>query len=111
MRLCHTAKTELAKLFEKKDCGNDGDTKHAWDLAVSRLACGIVCISWSAIFVRWTDMPGAGFGVLPLANSHGGDAAHAVFRPQSARRVKTLLIIAAGGIFFALDLAFYNTSF
>jgi len=37
---------------------NDGDTKHAWDLAVSRLAAGIVCIFMVSDFVRWTDMPG-----------------------------------------------------
>jgi drug/metabolite transporter (DMT)-like permease len=75
------------------------------------LAAGVVCIGWSAIFVRWTDMPGpasAFYRVLIPA---------IVLLPtwlldRRARRVglRTLVIIAAGGFFFALDLALYNTS-
>lgn len=75
------------------------------------LAAGILCISWSAIFVRWTDMPGPASAfyrmLIPAAVllptwffERGG-------KPIGAR---TMLIIALGGLFFALDLALYNTS-
>jgi drug/metabolite transporter (DMT)-like permease len=75
------------------------------------LTTGILCIAWSAIFVRWTDMPGA------------ASAFYRVFIPaivllptwlfdRGAPRVSlgTLAMITAGGLFFALDLAFYNTA-
>jgi drug/metabolite transporter (DMT)-like permease len=75
------------------------------------LTTGILCIAWSAIFVRWTDMPGAAsafYRVLIPA---------IVLLPtwlfdRGAPRVSlgTLAMITAGGLFFALDLAFYNTA-
>ncbi|HMI54443.1 MAG TPA: DMT family transporter [Candidatus Saccharimonadales bacterium] len=75
------------------------------------LLAGILCVSWSAIFVRWTDMPGAASAfyrmlipallLLPtwLMDRH-------------APRVsgKTLAVIAVGGLFFSLDLGFYNSA-
>lgn len=76
------------------------------------LIAGIACIAWSAIFVRWTDVPGPASAfyrmlvpaviLLPTAFFEGGGA-----RPLSGRMV---WIIALGGVFFALDLALYNTS-
>jgi drug/metabolite transporter (DMT)-like permease len=75
------------------------------------LVAGILCIGWSAIFVRWTDMPGAAsafYRVLIPA---------VVLLPtwwfdRGAARVSaaTLAVIATGGLFFALDLALYNTA-
>lgn len=85
-------------------------TAHLWP-AYFALIAGIVCIAWSAIFVRWTDIPGPASAfyrmlipavvLLPTA-----------FFDRDRRRVsgRTLSIIAAGGLFFALDLALYNTS-
>jgi drug/metabolite transporter (DMT)-like permease len=82
---------------------------HPWPYLA--LAAGILCIGWSAIFVRWTDMPGAASAfyrvlipavlLLPTALFDGRD-------PRVSGR--TLGIIAAGGLFFALDLALYNTA-
>ena len=70
------------------------------------LAAGIVCIGWSAIFVRWTDMPG------PASAFYRMLIPAVVLLPtwlldRGAPRVswRTLAIIAAGGLFFALDLA------
>lgn len=75
------------------------------------LMAGIVCVAWSAIFVRWTDIPGPASAfyrmlipalvLLPTA-----------FFGRDRRRVRgrMLWIIAAGGLFFALDLALYNTA-
>jgi drug/metabolite transporter (DMT)-like permease len=75
------------------------------------LVAGVLCIAWSAIFVRWTDMPG------PASAFYRMLIPAVVLLPtwffdRSAPRVnsKTLAIIALGGVFFALDLALYNTS-
>jgi len=75
------------------------------------LAAGILCISWSAIFVRWTDIPGAASAfyrmlvpALVLLPTHFFD------RSRPHVDAKRLGIIAFGGLFFALDLALYNTS-
>jgi drug/metabolite transporter (DMT)-like permease len=75
------------------------------------LAAGIVCISWSAIFVRWTDIPGPASAfyrmLIPavvLLPTFLFDRGHTRLNGQM------LWIIALGGLFFALDLAFYNTS-
>jgi len=71
----------------------------------------ILCISWSAIFVRWTSVPG------PASAFYRCLIPAIVLLPTwllPGRRkklsVRTYAIIAIGGFFFALDLAFYNTS-
>jgi drug/metabolite transporter (DMT)-like permease len=75
------------------------------------LAAGIVCIAWSAIFVRWTDIPGPASAfyrmllpALVLLPTHFLDS------QRSSLDRGTLWMIALGGLFFALDLALYNTS-
>ena len=75
------------------------------------LAAGVVCIGWSAIFVRWTDIPG------PASAFYRMLIPAVVLLPtwlwdRRAPRVslRTLAIIALGGLFFALDLALYNTA-
>lgn len=75
------------------------------------LAAGVLCIAWSAIFVRWTDIPGPASAfyrmLIPAVL-----LVPTWFIGGKAPRVspKTLMVIAVGGIFFALDLAFFNTS-
>ncbi len=80
-------------------------------LAYLTLVGGILCIGWSAIFVRWTDIPGPASAfyrllipALVLAPTWLWD------RKKPAVNGQTLAIICGGGAFFALDLAFYNTS-
>src|ERR1700690_124135 len=75
------------------------------------LIAGIVCIAWSAIFVRWTDIPGPASAfyrmlipALALLPTFFFDGERAPVSPR------TLWIIGLGGFFFALDLALYNTS-
>jgi drug/metabolite transporter (DMT)-like permease len=75
------------------------------------LAAGVICISWSAIFVRWTDIPGPASAfyrllipALVLLPTFFFD------RGQPRLSGRNLGIIALGGLFFALDLALYNTS-
>jgi drug/metabolite transporter (DMT)-like permease len=75
------------------------------------LVAGVVCIAWSALFVRWTDIPGSASAfyrmlipalvLLPT---------HLVDRGRPGVSWRTMGIIAFGGLFFALDLALYNTS-
>ncbi len=81
----------------------------AWSYAA--LLVAILCIAWSAIFVRWTSVPG------PVSAFYRCLIPAIVLLPTwllPGRRkklsIRTYAIIAIGGFFFALDLAFYNTS-
>jgi drug/metabolite transporter (DMT)-like permease len=80
--------------------------------ALCALAGSVIAISWSAIFVRWTTMPGVSsafyrtliaapvlWAVLPLQRASG-------------RRISrvTFWIAVAGGVFFAGDVGFWNTA-
>jgi drug/metabolite transporter (DMT)-like permease len=81
------------------------------------LATGIACIGWSAIFVRWTEMPGPASAfyrmlipavvLAPTWFFRGIVAGGPGGKPVSRR---DFAIITLGGLFFALDLAFFNTS-
>jgi drug/metabolite transporter (DMT)-like permease len=75
------------------------------------LVAGIVCIAWSAIFVRWTDIPGpASAFYRMLISAVVLLPTFATDRKRERLSGRTLGIIALGGLFFALDLALYNTS-
>lgn len=96
----------------QKAITNVADVPHTSRLAAyAALIAGIACVAWSAIFVRWTDIPGPASAfyrmLLPaliLLPTFFFD------RKQERTSGRTLGIIAIGGLFFALDLAFYNTS-
>ncbi|GGH16894.1 hypothetical protein GCM10011586_39050 [Silvibacterium dinghuense] len=76
------------------------------------LAVGVVAISWSAVFVRFTHMPGissafyrvffAALFLWPVLLRH----------PEQLRRVDgpVLRMAALGGLFFAGDVGLYNTA-
>ncbi len=75
------------------------------------MLAGILCIAWSAIFVRWTDMPGPASAFYRLLIPAIVLVPTWFFdRDKTRMDAKSLAIIAVGGLFFALDLAFYNTS-
>jgi drug/metabolite transporter (DMT)-like permease len=80
-------------------------------LAYLALAAAILCIGWSAIFVRWTDIPGSVSAfyrmLIPAVILLPTFFIRKNTRPLSRR---SLGIIALGGIFFAGDLALYNSS-
>jgi len=75
------------------------------------LVAGIVCIAWSAIFVRWTDIPGpASAFYRMLIPAMVLLPTFATDRKRERVTCRTWLIIGLGGLFFALDLALYNTA-
>jgi drug/metabolite transporter (DMT)-like permease len=75
------------------------------------LVAGIVCIAWSAIFVRWTDIPGPASAFYRMLIPAVVLLPTFLFNRGGARVNRQMLgIIALGGLFFALDLALYNTS-
>jgi drug/metabolite transporter (DMT)-like permease len=75
------------------------------------LTAGILCISWSAIFVRWTDIPGPASAFYRLLIPSIVLLPTFFFDREKPRlSLRTLGIISLGGLFFALDLAFYNIS-
>ncbi len=80
-------------------------------LAYLALAAAILCIGWSAIFVRWTDVPGSVSAfyrmLIPAAILVPTYFSREKVKPLGRRSVG---IIALGGIFFAGDLALYNSS-
>jgi len=80
-------------------------------LSYLALTAGILCISWSAIFVRWTDIPGPASAFYRLLIPSVVLLPTFVFDREKPRlSLRTLGIISLGGLFFALDLGFYNTS-
>lgn len=76
------------------------------------LGIGVIGIGWSAIFVRWTGIPGSSSAFYRMA------LAQLVFLPwslASGTRIGMLKPRAIGaavlaGVFFAADLAFFNTA-
>lgn len=79
-------------------------------LAYVALSIGVVCIGFSAIFVKIAGAPGvvsafyraliAGIVIVPWG----------ILRRAKRPSPKETILIVAGGIFFALDLALWNTS-
>jgi len=75
------------------------------------LTAGILCIAWSAIFVRWTDMPGPASAFYRLLiPAMVLLPTWAIRRSRQKIAARSYGIIASGALFFALDLGFYNTS-
>ena len=76
--------------------------------ASGALAIAVFGIAWSAIFVRWAGVPGvvsalyrvaiAGLVLIPARLARGGRGS-----PRACA------VACAGGLFFALDLAFWNS--
>jgi len=86
--------------------------------AYAALLVAIAGITWSAIFVRWAGVPGAasafyrvliaGAVLIPWSLTRAAFAkASAPKRPLSSRAA---WLAVAGGVFFALDLALWNTA-
>ena len=80
------------------------------------LALGVFAIGWSAIFVRWSNVPGwtSAFWRMAIAQlvfvpwALGARMRNRAATPPLARDAVNAAIIA--GVFFAADLAFFNTA-
>lgn len=85
-----------------------GPTSHQKSATLA-LAAGVVAIGWSAIFVRWTHMPGiasAFYRVLFAALALWPFLLTRRERAQLTRPVVVTTLL--GGIFFAGDIGLYN---
>jgi drug/metabolite transporter (DMT)-like permease len=74
---------------------------------------GIVCIAFSAIFVRWAEVSGtvsALYRVLVAVVVLGVPFARTVRAGRVPLDRRTLFLAVGAGVFFALDLALWNTS-
>lgn len=87
-------------------------------LAYGALFVAIAGIAWSAIFIRWSAVPGpssafyrvfiASLVLVPLRL--GTSLANARRGGMVKARPRAMLLALAGGVFFGLDLALYNTA-
>ncbi len=77
------------------------------------LAVGILCISFSAIFVKWAAVPGTVSALYRVAVATvvlAPPFARQVARGKVTRRPGIWLLAIVAGIFFTLDLAVWNSS-
>ena len=79
--------------------------------AYAALAAAVLGMSWSAVFVRWAGIPG------PASAFYRVLIASAILVPLWAARGRTrptdrraMLLALAGGVFFAIDIALFNTA-
>jgi drug/metabolite transporter (DMT)-like permease len=82
--------------------------------AYAVLALGVFAIGWSALFVRWSEVPGwtSAFWRMALAQLVFVPWALASRRTRSAHRPSRAAVRDAivAGVFFAADLALFNTA-
>jgi drug/metabolite transporter (DMT)-like permease len=89
----------------------------AW-LAYGALLLAISGIAWSAIFVRWSAVPGPSSAFYRVFIAALVLVPWRILRPPAARdrggretpRPRAVLLALGAGVFFALDLACYNTA-
>jgi drug/metabolite transporter (DMT)-like permease len=92
--------------------------ERAW-VAYGALLIAIAGIAWSAIFIRWSAVPGpssafyrvfiAALVLIPWRIISMMTSPHERSR-VAATTPRALLLALGGGVFFGLDLALYNTS-
>jgi drug/metabolite transporter (DMT)-like permease len=80
--------------------------------AFAALAAGVLAISWSAIFVRWTHMPGvaSAFYRLFIAAILLWIVLLVKRFPIAHLNGRSILLSSLGGIFFAGDVGLYNVA-
>jgi len=88
-------------------------------VAYGALLVAILGITWSAIFIRWAGVPGPSsafyrvfIAALVLVPWWIGVVAVSADRRRTIARAdrRTVLLALAGGAFFAIDIALYNTA-
>jgi drug/metabolite transporter (DMT)-like permease len=81
-------------------------------LAFAALVGGVIAVGWSAIFVRWTEMPGvaSAFYRMLIASV----ALWVMVLVQRGWRLRidpgVIPLAALGGVFFAADVGFFNVA-
>lgn len=81
-------------------------------LAFAALIGGVIAVGWSAIFVRWTEMPGvtSAFYRMLIASV----ALWAIVFAKRGRRLqipaRVIPLTLLGGVFFAADVGFFNVA-
>jgi drug/metabolite transporter (DMT)-like permease len=80
--------------------------------AYATLGAGVVSISWSAIFVRWTAMPGVASAFYRVLFASIAIWPVLFFSKTKLTRIdrSTFWLAALGGAFFAGDLGLYNVA-
>jgi drug/metabolite transporter (DMT)-like permease len=80
--------------------------------AYATLAAGVLSISWSAIFVRWTEMPGVASAFYRVLFASIALWLLVLVSKASLTRIdrSTFWLAALGGVFFAGDLGLYNVA-
>ncbi len=112
MRYCLNKVSSRAAKFQEPAISHEAQPRQSPGLLpYFALVAGIICISWSAIFVRWTEIPGPASAFYRMLFPSLLLVPTWLYDWRTPRvSFRTLAIIATGGLFFALDLAFYNTS-
>ena len=78
-------------------------------LAYSALACGILCIGCSALFVKFAGVPGTVSAFYRLLFAAPPLMAAWLWKRKPLPARHDLLLMAAGGALFAVDLTLWNT--
>ncbi len=80
--------------------------------AYAALAAGVVSIAWSAIFVRWTQMPGIASAFYRVLFASVALWPFLLFSKTKLTRIDGSMFClgALGGVFFAGDLGLYNVA-
>jgi drug/metabolite transporter (DMT)-like permease len=79
-------------------------------LAYVALGIGVVCIGFSGIFVKIAGAPGVVYAFYRVLIAGIGIVPWGILRQVKRPASKETILIATGGIFFALDLALWHTS-
>ena len=74
------------------------------------LAVAVSGIAWSSILVRWANIPGPASALYRVAIAGAVLVPWRLVRGGRGVNGKSFLLALAGGIFFGLDLALYNTA-
>lgn len=82
--------------------------------AHATLMCGVIAIAWSAIFVRWANMPGVASAFYRMAIAASALWSLLLFarkrRTLNELSLRTVLLALLSGVFFAGDVALFNTA-
>lgn len=74
------------------------------------LALGVICISFAPIFVRVAGVPGVVSAFYRAFIATIIVVPWCLMRPRQRLPRREIMVVVGGGVFFALDLVFWNSS-